>query len=132
MLARRVVLAAAALLVWPALHLDAEERRFEGPGPVELHVHLTAKAEAQQGLEQAFREKFYPAIRSQKGFLHSNLLRIPDKPGEYVLTLAFQSEDLRLRWANSELHEKVWPEIQRHADPQKIKVHAFGIVPVKQ
>ena len=95
---------------------------------MELHVHLTAKAGHADQLESAFRKAFYPAISKQAGFRHSDLLRIPDKQGEYVLTISFESEDLRVRWANTPLHNEAWPKFSGHAIESKMSVEVFGVV----
>ena len=68
-------------------------RRYDGPGPVELQGHFTAKSGTSADLEKTFHEVYYPAISSQAGFKYSNLLTVPNSSGKYVLTLAFESED---------------------------------------
>ena len=121
---------ALAFFVWSSvgLGLGEEVRRFDGPGPMELHVHLTAKAGHRDQLEKAFRQAFYPAISKQEGFRHSSLLRMPDKQGEYVLTISFETEDLRVRWANAPLHNEVWPKFSAHAVESKMSMEVFGVV----
>ena len=119
----------ALLLVASAALLPGQARRFEGPGPVELHVHATAAEGSAAALEEMFLTVFYPAVSRQPGFRHSNLLRIPGKPGEYVLTIAFESEDLRLRWVATDLHQEVWPRMQsKFKDGKPGGVEALGIV----
>ena len=124
---------ALAFFVWCSvgLGLGEEVRRFDGPGPMELQIHLTAKAGHADRLEQAFRQTFYLAISKQEGFRHSDLLRMPDKQGEYVLTISFESEDLRVRWANTPLHNEVWPKFSAHAVESKMRVEVFGVVASK-
>ncbi len=104
-------------------------RRFDGPGPVELHGHITTKSGAGPELEKVFHEVYYPAISSQAGFKFSNLLKVPDTDNKYVLTLAFESEDLRIRWAESDLHQEVWPQmLAQYSGEQLDGVDAFGMV----
>ena len=122
---------AVAFFVWSSVALGGEVRRIDGPGPMELHVHLTAKAGHRDQLEKAFRQAFYPAISKQEGFRHSDLLRMPDKDGEYVLTIAFESEDLRVRWANTPLHNEAWPKFSAHAVESKMSVEIFSVVASK-
>ena len=118
-----------ALLVFGTAVMAGQARRFEGPGPVELHVHATAAEGNAAAIEETFLKVFYPAVSRQPGFRHSNLLRIPGKPGEYVLTIAFESEDLRLRWVATDLHQKVWPQMQsKFKDGKPGGVEALGIV----
>lgn len=122
------------LLAAGAAVMAGQARRFEGPGPVELHVHATAAEGSASALEETFLKVFYPAVSRQPGFKHSNLLRIPGKPAEYVLTIAFESEDLRLRWVATDLHQEVWPQMQsKFKDGKPGGIEALGIVraPVK-
>ncbi len=125
---RKAYTLTVAFLVWSSVALGGEVRRIDGPGPMELHVHLTAKTGHADQLESAFREAFYPAISKQAGFRHSDLLRMPDKDGEYVLTIAFESEDLRVRWANTPLHNEVWPKFSAHAVESEMSMEIFGVV----
>ena len=104
-------------------------RRYDGPGPVELHGHFTTKSGTPADVEKTFHEVYYPAISSQAGFKYSNLLTVPNSSGKYVLTLAFESEDLRIQWAQTDLHQEVWPQmtaLMRGDAPSS--VDAFGIV----
>ncbi len=109
----------------------AQVRRFEGPGPVEIHVHANAKANMSSNLEEVFKTQFYPAISRQTGFRHCDLLRSPEHKGAYILTIAFDSEDLRVRWANSDLHQRLWPKMQANFADESIKIEAFGMVAAK-
>ena len=109
----------------------AQVRRFEGPGPVEIHVHANAKAGMGSTLEKVFNTQFYPAISKQTGFKHCDLLRSAEHKGAYVLTIAFDSEDLRVRWVNSDLHQRMWPKMQANFDDESMKIEAFGMVTAK-
>ena len=109
----------------------AQVRRFEGPGPVEIHVHAKAKANMSSKLEEVFKTQFYPAISGQPGFRHCGLLRSPEHKGAYILTIAFDSEDLRVRWVNSDLHQRLWPKMQANLDDESMKIEAFGMVTAK-
>ena len=131
MLYQKAYAVTLAFLVCSCVALGKEVRRFKGPGPMELHVHLTAKAGQAEQLEKAFRQAFYPAISQQEGFRHSDLLRAPDKAGEYVLTISFDNEDLRVRWANTPLHNEVWPRFSGHAVEEKIGLEVFGVTAVR-
>ena len=102
-------------------------RRYDGPGPVELHGHITAKSGPE--LEKVFHETYYPAISSQAGFKYSNLLKLPNRENKYLLTLAFESEDLRIRWAESDLHQEVWPQMLAQCSAEALDgVDAYGII----
>lgn len=129
MIQLRHVIGPVLILVFGVAVLSGQTRRFDGPGPVELHVHATAAEGNAAAIEETFLKVFYPAVSRQPGFKHSNLLRIPGKPGEYLLTIAFESEDLRLRWVATDLHQEVWPQMQsKFKDGKPGGVEALGIV----
>lgn len=90
------------------------EREFDIDGPVEQHVRISAKAGQEAEFEQTFAGVFYPALSSQKGFLGAALLR---KPGtsDYVIRLAFATEELRTAWVHSDAHETAWPKLAVYA-----------------
>lgn len=114
-----------------ALLTHAEMRRYDGPGPVEIHVHATAKSDRGSPLRKVFREHFYPAISKQEGFLHCDLLQSPNEERAYVITIAFASEELRVKWANSPLHQDVWPSMQENFEQKGMSIKVFSLVSPK-
>lgn len=126
---KHVVLAILVAFALACSSGPSDGRRYDGPGPVELHGHFTAKSGTPADVEKTFHEVYYPAISSQAGFKYSNLLTVPNSSGKYVLTLAFESEDLRIRWAQSDLHQEVWPQMTAlMTGDAPSSVDAFGIV----
>ncbi len=119
------------LATWMTTVTSAEVRRYDGPGPVEIHVHAKAKTHHDTSLKDTFRKHFYPAISKQKGFLHCDLLSSPKQQRSYVVTIAFESEDLRVKWANSPLHQEVWPKMQANFEEGSLSIEAFGLVSPK-
>ena len=69
--------AAALLLTTLFLPLSAQKKDYDVPGPIELHIYLTAKPGQEQALEKLYREEFYPAVSKQPGFISSELMRKP-------------------------------------------------------
>lgn len=104
-------------------------RRFEGPGPMVLHVNITTQSGQGPELEKTFHEAFYPAVSSQAGFKYSDLLKQEGSDNSYVLTIAFESEDLRLRWVATDLHQEVWPQMAAHMSGEGPDgIEALGII----
>jgi len=104
-------------------------RRFEGPGPVVLYVGITTQSGHGSDLEKTFHEVFYPAISSQAGFKFAHLFKEQGGDNSYVLTLGFESEDLRLRWVATDLHQEGWPKMAEHFSGEGPDfVEAYGIV----
>lgn len=121
-----------ALLALVALGCSSGEsggRRFEGPGPMVLHVNITTQSGHGAELEKTFHETFYPAVSRQAGFKYSELLKHEGSDNSYVLTIGFESEDLRARWAASDLHQEVWPQMVAHMSGEAPgEIEALGIV----
>lgn len=90
------------------------EREFDIDGPVEQHVWITAKAGQESAFERTFADVFYPALSSQEGFLSASLLREPETP-DYIIRLAFQTEEQRTAWVHSDAHNTVWPMLAVYA-----------------
>ena len=121
---------AGLLLVLPfVLTLAAQKKEFDVPGPIELHIYLTAKAGGEAELERVYREVFYPAASRQKGFRSSQLMRKP-KTAEYTVRLSFDTEELRMQWVASAEHQKAWRALSGTA--AKANYAGFGVIhPVK-
>jgi heme-degrading monooxygenase HmoA len=79
-----------------------------------LHVDLQAKSGSRASLERTFLETFRPAISAQEGFAGVSLLRSKENENDYRLVIAFNSQDLQQKWVATEVHQRVWPQMERH------------------
>lgn len=77
-----------------------------------LHVDLTVKSGAEQNLEAVYRGVFSSAISKQAGFNAVGLLRPDDVGNGYRLTIAFVNREFQQQWVATDLHQKVWPQIE--------------------
>ena len=77
-----------------------------------LHVDLWAKPKAGAALRKAFRDAFYPAISAQTGFIKCALLHTEPETDLYRLIITFEDEALRQKWVASDLHRRVWPQLE--------------------
>ena len=66
-------------------------------------------------LEGAFVATFRPAISAQPGFVAVDLLR-PEGGRRWLLEIRFVDEATRLAWVATDVHQRVWPEIDRLCD----------------
>jgi heme-degrading monooxygenase HmoA len=81
---------------------------------VALHVDLQLKPGAGPELEKTFHNTFRPAISAQPGFSGVALLKSTPEADRYRLVIEFQSEELRLNWVATGLHQQVWPRMEAH------------------
>lgn len=77
-----------------------------------LHIELKAKSNAGADLEKTFRERFYPAISGQPGFLAAQLLRSIDADRSHRVCLSFDRQASQQKWVATDLHQEVWPLIE--------------------
>jgi heme-degrading monooxygenase HmoA len=87
-----------------------------------LLAGFKVKAGQGQPLEKDFAGPFTAAISAQEGFRHVGLLRSNDN-GDYVLTIAFESQPLQQKWVATELHEQVWPIMESHLVEYTVKTY---------
>ena len=78
-----------------------------------LHVGIHIKPGQEAAAEVTFSGPFSAAISAQPGFKAVSFLR-PDGGGEYVLSLAFENQTLQQQWVATDLHGRVWPEMEKH------------------
>lgn len=85
-----------------------------------LHVEIKVKPGKDEAMKRDYRESFEPAIASQLGFHSVELLRSVGSD-DYLLCIVFETDDLRMQWVNSDLHQEVWPKMETHFDAASIK-----------
>ena len=88
---------------------------------VALHVDLQLKPGAGPELEKTFGDVFRPAISAQPGFSGVALLHSIPEADHYRLVIEFQSEELRLDWVATDLHQQVWPRMEAHCASYSVK-----------
>ncbi|MEJ2170579.1 MAG: antibiotic biosynthesis monooxygenase [Desulfobacterales bacterium] len=93
---------------------------------IELHIYLEPVAGMEAQLESAFREAFVPAISVQEGFRRVALLKLRDALRKYRIELAFDSEDLRMKWVDSKEHQEAFPKIA--ALCQRVSWAGFDVI----
>jgi len=88
---------------------------------VALHVDLQLKPGVGPELESTFHEIFRPAISAQPGFSRVVLLARTSEADRYRLVIEFQSEELRLNWIATDLHQQVWLRMETHCASYEVK-----------
>ena len=90
-----------------------------------LHVDLAVRPGSQQDLEAVYRSIFCPAISGQEGFHDVGLLRPSEGDDQmYRLTIAFTNQDFQQRWVATDLHQQVWPQIERRCSEYSVRYYA--------
>ena len=86
-----------------------------------LFVDMKIKPGSQQGLEKTYTETFRPIISVQEGFCGVELLRPNHDGDEYRLSIAFESHPLQQKWVATDLHQQVWPQMERHCADYSVR-----------
>jgi len=86
---------------------------------IQLHVDMIVDPAKEKDLKKNFKEIFKPAMSKQPGFLHVYMLKLREtKAGKapegsnYRLVINFKTEEDRLNWVKTDVHQKVWPTIE--------------------
>jgi len=85
-----------------------------------LHVKIKMKAGQAAAAEKVFADPFKAAITAQAGFRDVQFLR-PGDDGDYVLSIAFENQPFQQQWVGTDLHGKVWPQMEEHFDSYTVK-----------
>lgn len=112
-----LLLSLGTLLLVP-LSIAAEKK--DAPTNILLQIYFKVTKEKASRFEAMYSDSYVPAMRKQKGYVGSNLLRLyPDQvskgiqaaPTEfnYQMELVFDTEVNRTRWVASKEHAKAWP-----------------------
>ena len=97
-----------------------------GKKSVQLHIYIEAKPGMDKKLEKLYRDAYVPAIKVQKGFLFTRLLRHYESSTRYEIDISFGTEAQRAAWAASEEHQEAWPKIEAVAS--KITWQGFDVL----
>ena len=78
---------------------------------IELHIYMEPLAGMEEEFETLYRTEYEPGIRIQEGFRRTTLLKKRDALREYQIDIAFDTEDLRMKWVVSREHMEIWPRM---------------------
>lgn len=87
---------------------------------IQLHVDLTVDPAREKEMVKNFHAIFKPAAAKQPGYIDVNIIKLrttvagkAPADSNYRFVLTFQSEELRQKWVASDVHQQVWPEVEK-------------------
>ncbi|MBS1822663.1 MAG: antibiotic biosynthesis monooxygenase [Acidobacteria bacterium] len=86
-----------------------------------VHVDLTVNPKSLASIKSIFKETFVDAISAQPGFVAVDLLQSCDDDSSCLLAIAFQDRDLQQKWVATELHQRLWPQIEACCTGHKVR-----------
>jgi hypothetical protein len=103
--------------------------------PIQLHVDLSVDPAKEKEMLKNFETIFRPAASKFPGFIDLKMLKLRTAvmgkaPAgiNYRFALSYQSEELRLKWVASDVHQKVWPTIENTLTHKNYAVLLFDAI----
>ena len=88
--------------------------------PIQLHLDMSVDPKREKEMLRNYETIFRPAVSQQPGFIDIKILRLKTTIAgkapagvNYRFNLTFQSEELRQKWIKADIHQKVWPELEK-------------------
>jgi len=102
--------------------------------PIMLHVDLAVDPAKEKEMLHNFETVFRPAAVKFPGFIDVKMIKLrsalmgsaPPKTN-YRFVLTYESEELRQKWVASEIHQKVWPTIEKTLLSKNYTVLLFDV-----
>ena len=101
----------------------------QGTAPIQLHVDLEVDPAKEKEMLSTYANVFRPAISKQPGFVEVKLLKLRSAlagqapaGATHRLIISFQTEDQRLKWVATDVHQKVWPQMEKTLKSTKYSV----------
>jgi hypothetical protein len=100
-----------------------------------LHVDLSVDPARETEMLDNFHKIFRPTAQKHPGYIDVKMLKLRSalkgsapEGVNYRFALAYQSEELRLKWVASDAHQKVWPTIEKTLKSKDYSVLLFDVV----
>ena len=101
-------------------------------GRIQLHVDLTVLPAKEKQMLEHFHKVFKPAASKVNGYINVDILKLRSTlagsapaSANYRFVLTYESEELRQKWIASDLHQKVWPPMEKMLAHTKYDVILF-------
>ena len=103
---------------------------------IQLYVEMDVDPAREKEMLANYRQTFRPAISKQPGFVEVKLLKFRSvasgdvkAPTAYRLLISFQTEEQRLKWVATDLHQQVWPTLAKTLkNPDAVAVILYDVV----
>src|ERR1700678_3913242 len=102
--------------------------------PIQLHVDLAVDPAKEKEMLHNFETIFRPAAAKFTGYIDGKMLKFRTAPKgqapaamNYRFVLVYESEELRQKWIASDVHQKVWPTIERTLSNPNYTVLLFDV-----
>ncbi len=102
---------------------------------VQLHIDLVIEPARAAEAEHYFETVYRPAAAQFEGYVDLQLLRLQTVLGgrapagmNYRFSITYESEDLRMAWVRSDVHQDVWPTLQTFTTSDQFDLLLFDVI----
>ena len=102
---------------------------------VQLHCDLTLDPKRAAEAEHYFEAVYRPAAMKFEGYVDLQLLKLHSvlagqAPAgiNYRFSITYESEELRMAWVHSDVHQDVWPTLQTYLTSDNFDFLLFGVI----
>ena len=103
--------------------------------PVQLHCDLSIDPQKSAEAEHYFETVYRPAAMTFEGYIDLRLLRLRavlegQAPAgmNYRFSITYQTEDLRMKWVHSDVHQIVWPTLRSYLTSSDFDFLLFDVI----
>jgi hypothetical protein len=102
---------------------------------VQLHCDLTIDPQGAAEAEHYFETVYRPAAMKFEGYVDLQLLKLQSvlvgrAPAglNYRFSITYESEELRMAWVRSDVHQVVWPTLQTYLTSDNFDFLLFDVI----
>lgn len=102
---------------------------------VQLHCDLTVNPDRAAEAEHYFETVYRPAAMKFEGYVDLQLLRLQSVLAgqapeglNYRFSITYESEELRMAWVRSDVHQEVWPTLQTYLTSDDFDFLLFDVI----
>jgi len=102
---------------------------------VQLHCDLAIDPKRAAEAEHYFETVYRPAAATFEGYVDLQLLRLQSvlagqAPAglNYRFSITYESEEQRMEWVRSGVHEEVWPKLQTYLTSDNFDFLLFDVI----
>jgi len=102
---------------------------------VQLHCDLAVDPARAAEAEEYFDTVYRPAAMKFEGYVDLQLLKLQavlagqaPAGSNYRFSITYESEELRMAWVRSDVHQQVWPTLQTYLTSDNFDFLLFDVI----
>ena len=102
---------------------------------VQLHCDISIDAKHAAEAEDYFETVYRPAAQKFEGYVDLQLLKLHSvlegrapEGMTHRFSITYETEELRMRWVHSDVHQVVWPKLQTYLTSDNFDFLLFDVI----